>query len=150
MPRADAVSTPDDEPEFELVTSARQLTSAPPLRTETVTIDEWRTASGKAARFMLWELTAADYADFLESGRIYDGDGQFKRYDQKGEDIRYLAWTARDPNNNRLWPKIADAAAVLGTLGKATLNVLLNAANRCNAPKDAATAKNSEETVSGS
>lgn len=149
MPRADAVATPDDEPEFELVTSARQLTAAPPLRTEMVTLDEWKTASGKSARFMAWELTAADYADFIEAGRVYK-DGLLLRYDNKGEDVRYLAWCLRDTNNNRLWPRSEDAAVQLGPLGKASLNFLLNAANRVNAPIEGSSAKNSEETTSDS
>jgi hypothetical protein len=154
MPRGSAANTEDPEPddgeiEFELVTSVRQLAAPPPLRHEAVTLDEWKTANGRAARFMLWELTALDYADFYEEGRIYR-DGVITGYDAKAEDIRFLAYTIRDQHNNRLWTKVADARAQLGNLGKASLNVLLNAANRCNAPKESSAEGNSSETQSDS
>lgn len=142
MPRTVGKSTdgelePDtaDEPDFELVVSSRQLAAPPPLRNEMVTLDEWKTASGRSARFMLWELTALSYSDFYEEGRIYE-DKQIVGYDAKGEDIRFLAHCIRDQHNNRVWENVADARAALGGLGKASLNVLLNAANRCNAPKE--------------
>jgi hypothetical protein len=139
----------DGEPDFELITSARMLGSGPPLRSEMVTIDAWKTASGKSARFALWELTAAEYSEFMEEGRNYK-DGVLLGYDHAGEDFRFLAWTMRDQNNNRLRQKTADAKAILGTIGKASLNVLLNAANRCNAPVEASAKGNSPETPSDS
>lgn len=136
------------EPEFELVTNARQLAPPPALRTETVSLPEWKTTSGKAARFMLWELTAADYAEFFESGRVYGKDGTMLRYNAQNEDVRFLAYTVRDQHGNRLWPKVEAAQAQLGGLGKASLNILMNAANRMNAPKDSSAEGNSEETQS--
>jgi len=136
-----AAPTDDGEPEFELITSPRQFASPPPLRKEAVTIPEWMTTSGRPARVTLSELTAAEYADFYDEGRIYE-DKQIVGYDAKGEDVRFLAYCMRDPHGNRLWPKCADAGAVLGNLGKASLNILLNAANRCNAPKEASAAGN--------
>lgn len=140
---------PADELEFELVTSIRQLAAAPSLRKEPVTLADWKTVSGKAARFLVWELTAADYAEFLESGRIYK-DGVLKRYETKTEDVRFLAFTIRDQHGNRLWNTTEAANAQLGNLGKATLNLLLNAANAVNTASPASAEGNSEETPSGS
>jgi hypothetical protein len=139
----------DEDLDFELVTSARQLAPPPPLRKEKVTLTEWKTTSGKPARFLLWELTAAQFAEFMESGRIYK-DGVFKRYDTKDEDLRFLAFTIRDHNGNRLWNTVDAAKGQLGHLGKASLNLLLNAANAANSPKEAAEEGNSEETPSDS
>lgn len=150
MPRSTSAATSDEgELDFELVVSARQLAAPPPLRKEMVTLDEWKTSSGKAARFMVWELTALDYGEFYDEGRIYD-DKQIVGYDAKSEDIRFLAYCLRDQHNNRIWPNVADARAALGGLGKASLNVLLNAANRCNAPKDESAEGNLPSTRSDS
>jgi hypothetical protein len=137
----------DDDLDFELVTSARQLAAPPPLRKEKVTLEEWKTTSGKPARFLLWELTAAQWAEFMESGRVYK-DGVFKRYDTKDEDLRFLAYTVRDQNGNRIWNTVDAAKGQLGHLGKASLNVLLNAANTVNSAKEAAEEGNSEEIQS--
>src|SRR5882757_1527857 len=90
--KAPPVTVPNDEPamdddlDFEIVTSSRMLAPPPALRKEAVTITDWLTVNDKPARFLVWELTAADYADFLETGRIYK-DSAFQRYDQKYEDI---------------------------------------------------------------
>lgn len=139
----------DDLDEFELVTNARQLAAAPPLRQEKVTVTDWKTTSGKAARFLVWELTAVDYADFVESGRVYK-DGVLKRYDNKDEDVRFLAYTVRDQNNNRLWPTVDAAKAQLGQLGKASLNLLIAASNRVNSARSSSAEGNSDATPTDS
>lgn len=136
------------EEDFELITSFKQLASAPELRKEPVTVSEWKTTSGKSARFLLWELTAADYADFLESGWTYNKDGSRKRYDTKTEDFRFLGWVIRDSNGNRIFNTNDSASATLGVLGKATLNLLMNAANKVNMPKEQDSVGNSGETPS--
>lgn len=141
--------TTDGEPEFELVTSARMLAGAPPLRKEAVTVPEWMTTSGKVARLMVWELTALDYGDFIEEGRTYK-DGTIVAYDTRREDLRFLAWCVRDQHGNRLWPKSEDAFPVLGQLGRTTLNVLMQAANQVNRSKAASNGGNSEETQTDS
>jgi len=147
---ASSTDTDDDgELDFELVTSARQLAAAPPLRREAVTVPEWMTTSGKTARLMVWELTALDYGDFIEEGRTYK-DGAIVSYDSRREDVRFLAWCVRDQHNNRLWAKSEEAFPVLGQLGRTTLNVLMAAANRCNQAKAASTGGNSPETQSDS
>lgn len=134
-----------DELEFELITSSRMLALAPALRKEPVDIKDWPTTSGKGSRFLLWELTASDYADFLESGRVYR-DGVLKRYDTKDEDFRFLAYTIRDPGNNRIWPTLESAKLQLGAIGKSSINLLMAAANRVNSARDAE--GNSETTLS--
>lgn len=136
-----------DDLDFELVTNARMLAAPPPLRNETVTLKDWKTQSGKAARFMVWELTAGDYAEFLESGWIYR-DGQRKRYESKDDDIRFLAFCLRDQHGNRIWKKIEDARAVLGRLGKGDVNRLVAVATELNSAKEEATEGNFEEIQS--
>lgn len=137
-----------DELEFELVTNLKQLSTPPPLRKEAVTVSEWKTRSGKSARFLLWELTAADYAEFLESGWTLNKDGSRKRYDNKTEDVRFLGYTIRDASGNRIFNTADAANSQLGSLGKATLNLLMNAANRVNMAKESDTEGNSDETPS--
>lgn len=149
MATSEKADVDDDDLDFELVTSARQLAPPPPLRREKVVLTEWKTTSGKAAGFLAWELTGADWAEFMESGRIYR-NGTFQRYDNKDEDIRFLAYTLRDGQGNRLWHTVDAAKGQLGHLGKASLNLLLNAANKVNAPKEAAEEGNSEKTPSDS
>lgn len=150
-----AASSPDTtsdaatEPDYELVTNARMLGQAPSLRKEAVTVPEWMTTNGKTVRLMVWELTALDYADFIEEGREYK-DGAMVSYDSRGEDVRFLAWCVRDQNNNRLWPKSPEAFPVLGSLGRTTLNVLMAAANRANKSREASTGGNSSGAPNGS
>jgi len=149
-PKKEPQSVPDDDDvDYELVTNARQLAPPPALRKEPVIVADWKTVSGKAARFLVWELTAADYAEFLESGRVYK-DGVLKRYDVKDEDIRLLAFTVRDQHGNRLWNTVEAAKSQLGALGKASLNLLLNAANEVNSAKPGSAEGNSDETPSDS
>lgn len=138
------------EPAFELVTSARQLAPAPELRKEIVTVTEWLTTSGKPARFMVWELTGSEWAEFMESGRVYTKEGAFKRYDNKDEDMRFLAHTIRDQHRNRIWPTVDAASGQLGHLGRTSLLQFLNAANLVNSPKAASAEGNSEETPTDS
>lgn len=140
----------DDDVDYELITNARQLAPPPPLRKELVTVADWKTTSGKAARFLVWELTGADHAEFVESGRSYNSDGSFKRYDSATEEVRFLAAVLRDQHGNPLWPKTEDARAQLGKLGKSTINLLMAAANRMNSAKEAAKAGNSGEIQSDS
>lgn len=139
-----------DELEFELITSARQLAPAPDLRKEVVTVSEWLTTSGKPARFMVWELTGAEWAEFMESGREYTKEGVFKRYDSKDEDMRFLAHTIRDQHRNRIWQSVDAANGQLGHLGRTSLLQLLSAANLANSPKAASAEGNSEETPTDS
>lgn len=126
-----------DEVEFELITSARQLAAPPALRKEEVKVADWPTTSGKGARFLIWELTAADWSDFMESGRVYSKDGNFLRYDSKEEDMRFLSYTIRDQHGNRIWPTVSAASGILGNVGKAVVNVLLQASNRVNSARSA-------------
>ena len=135
--------------DFELITSARQLAPAPALRQEAVTLEDWPTTSGKKPRLLEWELSAGEHADFVESGRVYKG-GVFQRYENRGEDIRFLAYTTRDQHGNRIWPTIEAAKATLEPLGRGTLLLLINAANRVNNEKPASAEGNSEETQSDS
>lgn len=140
----------DDDGDFELVTSARQLAPPPDLRKEKITVTDWLTTSGKPARFLVWELTGSDWADFMDSGRVYTKDGAFKRYDNKDEDIRFLAYTLRDQHGNRLWPTVDAAKGQLGHIGRASVLMLLNASNRVNSAKAASAEGNSETTESDS
>jgi hypothetical protein len=138
----------DASDDFELITSIRQLAEPPPLRTKTVTLPDWKTQKGKSARFLVWELTALGFADYLESGRTYTAN--IARYDAKDEDIRLVAHTVRDQHGNRIWNTTDSAKTQLGPLGKSSLNLLLNAANEVNSAKPSSAEGNSEPTTSDS
>jgi hypothetical protein len=135
----------DDELEFELITNPNQLGSAPPMRNMPVQLPDWKTQSGKAARFLVWELSAADYIEYIESGRIYK-DGAVKRYDLRDEDIRLVAHTVRDQHGNRIWKSTEAAKAQLGPLGKSSIDLLLKAANDINSVRNEDTEGNSDGT----
>ena len=126
------MSEVDEDVEFELITSARQVGAPPALRTKEVILKEWPTTSGKAAKFIMSEVTASDYDALIRAAWLYNPDGSRKRYVAEDQDIRLIAWTAVDQHGNRLWPTIEAARAQLRPLGKATLDVLLNAANEVN------------------
>jgi hypothetical protein len=143
------MSDADADLDFELVTSTRQLATPLPLRKEPVTVPDWPTVSGKAARFLVWEMSAGDYSEFLDSGWTYK-EGARQAYDNKGEDFNLLAWSLRDQHGNRLWQSAAEAKVQMKPLGKASMNLLLNAANRVNAAKPASAEGNSDETTSDS
>lgn len=135
--------------DFELVTNTRMLAEAPPLRKEAVTVPEWKTSSGKAARFLVWELTANEFSEYQDAGWVYK-NGVRSRFDDKGTDVRFLAFTIRDQHGNRLWSDAKEAKSQLGKLGKSSLGALVAAANLVNSPKDEATEGNSGEIQSDS
>lgn len=139
------MSDAEDIDDFELVTNARMLTAPPELRNTRVVMKDWKLQSGKSAGFLAWEITAGDYAEFLESGRVYK-NGVFVRYENKDEDVRFLAFSLRDQHGNRLWSRVEAAKEVLDKLGKGDINLLIAAANKVNAIKEAGKAGNSEET----
>jgi hypothetical protein len=145
------MSDVDEDLEFELITSARQLGTPPALRTTQVTLKEWKTAnSKKAARFTVTELTASDYDALVRAAWTYNPDGSRKRYVAEDSDIRLVAWTVVDPHGNRLWPTVDAAKAQLRPLGKASLDVLLNAANEVNSVKAEDVEGNSDGTTNDS
>jgi hypothetical protein len=129
------MSDVDEDLEFELITSARQLGPPPALRKKAVTVKDWPTTSGKPARFMVSEVTASDYDALVRAAWTYNPDGSRKRYLAEDSDIRLVAWTVVDPHGNRLWSTVEAAKAQLRPLGKATLDILLNAANEVNSVK---------------
>lgn len=133
--------------DFELITSARMLADPPPLRNKTVTVQSWKTRSGKAARFMVWEMSASEFSEFVESGWTYK-DRVRTFYDNADEDFRLLAYTVRDPQGNRLWNKVEDAKVQLRGVGRSDLQLLLNAANEVNGSRDVSSEGNSGETES--
>lgn len=135
--------------DFELVTSARMLADPPPLRNKVVEVKSWKTRNGKSARFMVWEMAASEFSEFVESGWTYK-DRVRTFYDNADEDFRFLAYTVRDPKGNRIWNKTEDAKAQLRGLGRSDLQLLITAANDVNGSRDVATEGNSGETVSGS
>lgn len=138
-----------DELDFELVTNTRMLAEAPPLRHEKVTVLDWKTTSGKAARFLVWELTASEFASYQDAGWEYK-NGQRARFNDKDGDLRFLSYTLRDQHGNRLWNKFDDAKIQLGRLGRSSLSELISASNRVNMPKDASTEENLGEVQSDS
>ena len=146
---SDADTAVPEPVEYELVTSSRQLAAPPPLRKKEVVVPDWKTQSGKAAKFLVWELIAADHADFIDSGRTYK-NGAVERYDVKDEGFRFLAATVRDQHGNRLWSTNVAAQEQLGKLGRSSLQLLLDAANEVNSERPESAEGNSEGTRSDS
>ena len=134
----------DEELDFDLVTSARQMAPPPALRKKKVNLAELRQG------FLVWELTAGGWEEFRESGRVYDADGVVKTYKLDGEDFRWLAFTMRDPNGNRLWPDPKTAEEQLKLYGRAIISQLVAAANEVNSANVASAEGNSDETQSDS
>lgn len=140
----------DDDIDFELVTNANQLAPPPPLARERVILPGWKTTSGKAVGFFVYELTALEFGEFQDSTRVYDG-GAFTGITLKNEDLKLLAFTVRDANGNRLWNTTESAVAQLGRFGQASINLLVAASSRMNQKADRASAEgNSEPTPSDS
>ena len=139
-----------EEPDFELVINAKQLGAPPPLQKETVVLKEWKTTSGKAAGFLVWELSASDYDEFIRAGWTFNPDGTRKQYSQDDQDIRLAAFTVRDQHGNRLWTTVEAAKQQLRPVGRATLDQLVMAANKANSTKAEDTEGNSVGTPSGS
>lgn len=137
------------ERKFRLITNARQLAAPPKLRHAFVDLEEWSTEAGEGVRFQVWELSAVDYAELIDSGWTYKS-GARTSYDDKYSDIRFLAFVLRDPDGNRLWNDIADAKAFLGKAGRGDITLLIQAANRLNSPKEGAKTGNSEEIENAS
>lgn len=141
----------DDDIDFELITNAAQLAPPPPLRRERVVLPDWKTTSGKAVGFYVYELTALGYSDFQDGLRTWDG-ATVTAVDVKHQDLHFLAATVRDANGNRIWPDAKAAIAQLGRYGRSSIERLLVAANRVNGedvtPADAE--GNSEPTPSDS
>lgn len=133
--------------DFELITSANMLADPPPLRNKIVEVKSWKTRNGKSARFMVWEMAASEFSEFVESGWTYK-DRVRTFYDNSDEDFRFLAYTVRDPKGNRLWSRVEDAKAKLRSLGRSDMELLIRASNEVNGTKDVATEGNSEATVS--
>jgi hypothetical protein len=145
------MSDVDEELEFELITSARQLGAPPALRTKEVIVREWKTAtSKKAAKFIVSEVTASDYDALVRAAWTYNSDGSRKRYLADDADIRLVAWTVVDQHGNRLWSTVEAAKSQLRPLGKGTLDILLNAANEVNSVKAEDVEGNSDGTPSDS
>ena len=145
------MSDNNEELEFELITSARQLGTPPALRTKEVIIRDWKTAtSKKASKFIVSEVTASDYDALVRAAWTFNPDGSRKHYQAEDSDIRLVAWTVVDPHGNRLWSTIEAAKAQLRPLGKATLDILLNAANEVNSVKVEDVEGNSEGTTKDS
>lgn len=151
MPIARAKSVvEDDDDDYPLIESARQLGKPPVLRNEEVKFPNWERADGgRGVKFLEWELTGGEFADMVDSGWTYK-DGRRDAYDEKDADFRYLAHTTRDRARNRIWSTTEAAKAALIDLGKADMKLLADAANRVNSVKPGSAEKNSGKTPTDS
>jgi hypothetical protein len=137
----------DAEVKFKLITSAKQLGAPPPMRHEIVVMNGWKTAdTDETVGFMVWEVTSTDYDAFIKSGWTFNPDGTRKHYTQEDSDIRLAAFTVRDPGGNRLWSTIEEAKQNLRLLGRASLDLLVMAANRVNSARTGDLEGNSDGT----
>lgn len=137
------------ELDFELITNFKQLAPPPPLRKEKVVLADVKTVRGKPAGFFCWELSALDYSEFQETTRVYV-NGSLDSISLKNEDMKYLAYTVRDANNNRIWNTVEEAIAQLGQFGRSVTNQLVAASNRVNSSNYTSAEGNSEKTQTDS
>jgi hypothetical protein len=122
----------DDDVDFEILTNANQLAPPPPLRVEEVVLPGVKLKNGKAAKVFCHELTALEYDEFQDTGRVYDKTGALVSANIRNEDLRFLAFTVRDHHGNRIWHTVEACKAQLGQYGKSVTSRLMVAANKAN------------------
>lgn len=135
--------------DYEVVGSAAQAGKPPELRSELVILPEWLNPRGKANAFWQWELSHGDHAEFERSDKVYDEAGRVIRFTSVSYAVRFLAYTTRDGDGNRIWPTIDQAEKALAGVGNSIINKMVGVANEMNygdpKAKDAAEAAESAE-----
>lgn len=141
----------DAEVEYELILNPKQLGAPPPMRTEIVVFNSWKTAqSQKPTALLVSEITSADYDAYIKSGWTFHPDGTRKHYTTEDADIRLAAWVVRDRSDNRVFKTVEEAKQYLRPLGRSNLDLLVMAANRVNSVKAEDAEGNSVGTPEGS
>lgn len=128
-----------------VLTSASQLPKAPKLRRKLVSLPELPDDKGEPTDVWVSELTAALYEAWRESGRVYV-NGELSSVTLKDNDARFLAFTVRDPQNNRIWATPEDAVAQLNEYGRGIIAKLVMESNKVNEVNAKDAEKNSDET----
>lgn len=136
------------EPKYVLVTRAGNVPRPRKLRYEDVDLIELEYDDGSHPRFRVYELTVADWDAHIESGRVYDDNGNLTKIKRGGEAARLLSWTVRDTHGNRLWEDPEDAEKFFGEYAKGDIDPLVTASYRVNGPRSADAEKNSGKTQS--
>lgn len=122
--------TPADPDDFEVVTTSSMVQPGE-LARERVVVPEWRTPSGKAAAFFVYELNGTDYDEY-QNGMFIMGEGADFSLTLRANTLRLLTFCLRDPNGNRLYPDTDRGVAALGAMGQTGIDRLGTAARRLN------------------
>lgn len=141
------------EVDYEVITNASQIGEPPAMRRELVVLPELKNRNGKASAFYEYELSTGEHGEFDISDRVFDEFGQVTRVKRGGRDVRFLAYTTRDGDGNRIFHTLDQAEATLNRWGKSITNKMLQAANKANYGEDTSAEEaaksaegNSEET----
>jgi hypothetical protein len=128
----------EKKPTYKIVTSRKQVGRPRPLRKKLVILDDVKSPEGDTLAFYCFELTALDFAEWRESE------------DNGNADLRFLAETLRDADNNKIYQSFEEIKADLGPHGRSSLNALVVASNEMNFSDPVDAEKNSEKTESDS
>jgi len=139
--------TPDDDDEYEVVTSTRQIIR-PELRKELVRCPEIKKSNGKKAQFIMFELTGKEVQDLHDADKVYEKGEWTGRWDRSHQKIKLISQAARTDQTgvHRLWATHEDAIAELGEYPIAVIDRLEAAAQRVSAANAEAEEKKSEKT----
>lgn len=122
------MSDPTDD-DFEVVTTATQIQPAE-LARERVIVPEWKTPSGKAAAFFVYELNGADYDEYQQG--MFLADGMDLQLTLRANTLRLLAFALRDPHGNRLYPDTERGISAIGQMGQSGIDRLGTVARQLN------------------
>lgn len=127
-----ARSTAASEVDYEIVSNAGQTGAPPKLRNELIVFPEWLNPRKKANAFLLWELSTDEHSEFERSDKVYDEFGQVVKIKDISYAVRWLAYTVRDGDGNRVYPTLDAAQAALGGVPKSITNRMIALANEQN------------------
>lgn len=140
MPTKKAVT---DEDDFEFLTNINQLPMAPEPRFDVVVVPEIR------LKVRVYELTAFDGHELAEASKIYR-NGEVVDTDYSYPNLKFLAFSMRDLNGNRIFPTVDVAIVKLRDFPLAVIEKLVIASNKVGDADPVSAEKNSDETQTDS
>lgn len=126
------------EDDFEFLTSMNQL-MAPDPKFDVVVIPELR------FKCRVYELTAFDGHELAESNKIYR-NGEVIDTDYSYPNLKFLAFSMRDLNGNRIFPSVDAAISKLRDFPLSVIEKLVIASNKVGDADPVSAEKNSDET----
>lgn len=138
--KREAVAAEDD---FEFLTNINQLPMAPEPKFDVVVIPELR------LKCRVYELSAFDGHELAEANKIYR-NGEVVDTDYSFPNLKFLAFTMRDLNGQRIFPTVDAAIAKLRDFPLSVIEKLVIASNKVGDADPVSAEKNSEETPTDS